>query len=114
MKKLVLFLLLTSPLFALAQVNDMYYVPKKEKKVLVVKSAEEIYFADDNNLVVDGEFNLENRFGFTYADEFVGEWEFVEDGVPLPKAGVSFQQGTKPGEIELRNVRMNGKPVTQL
>ena len=38
----------------------------------------------------------------------------VEDGVPLPKAGVSFQQGTKPGEIELRNVRMNGKPVPQL
>ena len=38
----------------------------------------------------------------------------VEDGVPLPKAGVWFQPGTKPGEIELRNVRMNGKPVTQL
>ena len=38
----------------------------------------------------------------------------VEDGVPLPKAAVSFQPGTKPGEIELRNVRMNGKPVPQL
>ena len=35
------------------------------------------------NLVVDGDFNLENRFGFTYADEFEGEWEMVEDGVSM-------------------------------
>ena len=32
------------------------------------------------NLVVDGAFMLENRFGFTYADEFDGTWELVEDG----------------------------------
>ena len=37
------------------------------------------------NLVVDGDFNLENRFGFTYADEFDGEWEMVEDGVPVQR-----------------------------
>ena len=56
MKKLVLFLLLTSPLLSWAQVDDMYFVPKKEKKVLVVKSAEEVYFADDDNLVTDVEY----------------------------------------------------------
>ena len=33
------------------------------------------------NLVVDSDFVLENRFGFTYADEFDGTWEFVEDGI---------------------------------
>jgi beta-galactosidase len=35
------------------------------------------------NLVVHDDFTLENRFGFTYADEFDGEWELVEDGVPV-------------------------------
>ena len=35
------------------------------------------------NLVVDSDFNLVNRFGFTYADEFDGEWEVVEDGVSV-------------------------------
>ena len=32
------------------------------------------------NLVVHGDYTLENRFGFTYADEFDGTWELVEDG----------------------------------
>ena len=35
------------------------------------------------NLVVRDDFTLENRFGFTYADEFDGEWEVVEDGVSM-------------------------------
>ena len=35
------------------------------------------------NLVVHDDFTLENRFGFTYADEFDGEWELVEDGVSV-------------------------------
>ena len=35
------------------------------------------------NLVVHDDFTLENRFGFTYADEFDGEWEVVEDGVSM-------------------------------
>ena len=51
MKKFLLFLLMTTPLFTWAQVDDMYYVPKKEKKVLHVKSAEEVYFADDNTAI---------------------------------------------------------------
>ena len=33
------------------------------------------------NLVVHDDLTLENRFGFTWADEFDGEWELVEDGV---------------------------------
>lgn len=32
------------------------------------------------NLVVNESFELENRFGFTFADEFAGSWELVEDG----------------------------------
>ncbi len=35
------------------------------------------------NLVVDNALNLENRFGFTYADEFDGTLELVEDGVVI-------------------------------
>ena len=35
------------------------------------------------NLVVHDDFTLENRFGFTCADEFDGEWELVEDGVSV-------------------------------
>ena len=53
MKKLVLFLLLSTPLLALAQVDDMYFVPKKEKKAVVVKSVEEVYLADDDNVVLE-------------------------------------------------------------
>ena len=37
------------------------------------------------NFVVDSDFNLENRFGFTYADEFDGVWEVVEDGIIVRK-----------------------------
>ena len=35
------------------------------------------------NLVVRDDLTLENRFGFTWADEFDGEWEVVEDGVSV-------------------------------
>ena len=35
------------------------------------------------NLVVRDDLTLENRFGFTWADEFDGEWEIVEDGVSV-------------------------------
>ena len=37
------------------------------------------------NLVVDSDFVLENRFGFTYADEFDGSWELVRDGVVVKR-----------------------------
>ena len=35
----------------------------------------------------------------------------VEPGVPAPKHYIGFEKGTKLGEIEWNNVRMNGKPV---
>ena len=38
------------------------------------------------NLVVRDDLALENRFGFTWADEFDGTWELVEDG-RVVKAG---------------------------
>ena len=41
------------------------------------------------NLVVDGGFNLINRFGFTYADEFNCTWELVEDGVAVKRGSLT-------------------------
>lgn len=35
------------------------------------------------NLIVGDDFALENRFGFTYADEFSCEWTLLEDGVEV-------------------------------
>ena len=37
------------------------------------------------NLVVGDDFVIENRFGFTYADEFSCEWALVEDGVEVQR-----------------------------
>ena len=70
------------------------------------------------NLVVDSDFNLENRFGFTYADEFDGTWELVEDGTvvkkgsfavphlaPFSKARLDIPKfGTKPGKEYFVNI----------
>ena len=55
------------------------------------------------NLVVDGAFNLENRFGFTYADEFDGSWELVEDGVVVKRGtfAVPHIAPLSKGKIEL-------------
>ena len=55
------------------------------------------------NLVVGGDFTLENRFGFTYADEFDGTWELVEDG-KVVKSGsfdVPHVAPLSKGRIEL-------------
>ena len=55
------------------------------------------------NLVVDGDLTLENRFGFTYADEFDGTWELVEDGA-IVKSGTFAVPHLAPlskGRIEL-------------
>ena len=53
MKKFALLLMLVYPVLTWAQADDVYFVPKKEKKVLVVKSAEEVYFVDDNDVLVE-------------------------------------------------------------
>ena len=53
MKKFVLLLMLVYPVLSWAQVDDLYYVPKKEKTVLVVKSAEDVYFVGDNDVVIE-------------------------------------------------------------
>ena len=50
MKKLLALLLLVSPLFTWAQ-DDLYFVPKKEKKVLVKKTVEEVYYVNDEDVV---------------------------------------------------------------
>ena len=53
MKKFALLLMLVYPVLSWAQVDDLYYVPKKEKTVLVVKSAEDVYFVGDNDVVIE-------------------------------------------------------------
>ena len=78
------------------------------------------------NLVVDNALNLENRFGFTYADEFDGTWELVEDGAviksgtfevphlaPLSKGKVELPKfETKPGKEYFVNVDFSLKTDT--
>ena len=78
------------------------------------------------NLVVDGDFNLENRFGFTYADEFDGAWELVEDGkvvrsgtfavphiAPLSKGKLPLPKfETMPGREYFVNVNFSLKDDT--
>lgn len=52
MKRIYLFLALFLPIATIAQVNDIYFVPTKEKKVVVVKSSEVNSFADiDDNYI---------------------------------------------------------------
>lgn len=53
MKRFVTFLMLAAPLLSYAQVDDIYFVPKKEKKVLVIKSSDESYFVDAEEYVTD-------------------------------------------------------------
>ena len=50
MKRFVSYLLMFVPLLSFAQVDDIYFVPKKETRVLVVRSTEEAYFADADEL----------------------------------------------------------------
>ena len=78
------------------------------------------------NLVVRDDFTLENRFGFTYADEFDGEWELVEDGVcvrrgafavphvaPLSKGTLNLPAfGAKDGVETFVNVSFKTKADT--
>ena len=46
MKRCILLLAILLPLISVAQVNDIYFVPTKEKKTVVVKSSEVNSFAD--------------------------------------------------------------------
>ena len=41
------------------------------------------------NLVVDENFVLENRYGFTYADEFSCAWTLIEDGVAVLRGKIA-------------------------
>ena len=41
------------------------------------------------NLVVGDDFVLENRYGFTYADEFSCEWVLIEDGVEIERGTIA-------------------------
>lgn len=60
MKRYSLLLALLLPLTSVAQVNDIYFVPTKEKKTVVVKSSEVNSFADiDNNYTTEEEFAVD-------------------------------------------------------
>ena len=66
MKKYALLLLLVYPLITWAQADDLYFVPKKEKTVLVVKSADEVYFVGDNDVVVESYVDDDEEY---YSDD---------------------------------------------
>ncbi|MBR3916286.1 MAG: hypothetical protein IKJ49_03990 [Bacteroidaceae bacterium] len=51
MKRVVLFLLALIPFVSMAQYDEVYFVPKKEKKTVVIKSSEECYFVDAEEYV---------------------------------------------------------------
>ena len=61
--------MLVYPVLTWAQVDDVYFVPKKEKKVLVVKSAEEVYFADADEVFVEDVYETDY-----YDDDAVGAY----------------------------------------
>ncbi len=86
MKKIAFLLLLTFPLAIFAQVDDIYFVPKKEKKVLVVEGAEDAYFVDadelaggDADVVVDGhEYDtyIENMYYTNDVDDVYDDYGY--------------------------------------
>lgn len=72
MKRIFFLLALLLPLSSIAQVNDIYFVPKKEKKMVAVKSAEVNSFAD-----IDDKY-CEEEVLYTDTTE-VGEAYFTND-----------------------------------
>ena len=60
------------------------------------------------NLVVHDDMMLENRFGFTWADEFDGEWELVENGVVAQrgKFAVPHVAPLSSGELDLPRFKL--------
>ena len=46
MKRFMLLLMLFAPFASMAQIDDVYFVPKKEKNSVTVKSTEESFFVD--------------------------------------------------------------------
>lgn len=72
MKSLVLLLLLVAPFVSKAQ-DDVYFVPKKAKKVLDVKSSEGSYFSDDV------EANSEGSYTASYSDEEVDDVYYTDE-----------------------------------
>ena len=79
-----LLVMAVSPFTAMAQTDDVYFVPKKEKqKVLVVKSVTEKYVVDDNVQLRDVDEYNRRTVGYTddpeayieenFTDEYVGD-----------------------------------------
>lgn len=80
MKRCMLLLAILLPLISLAQVNDIYFVPTKEKKTVVVKSAEVNSFADiDDNYTTEESFvvdTLETEVAYYTNDLYDLYWEY--------------------------------------
>ena len=98
MKRLVLFLMLFVPLASMAQFDDVYFVPKKEKKTVVERSSEGSYF-------VDVEDYYESEFTDTlYVDSLI-----VLDGV---KSGSrSFSYTNDPDWLIDNNYRYSSRII---
>ena len=75
MKKFALLLMLVYPFITWAQVDDVYFVPKKEKKVVVVKSAEEVYFVGDDDMLVEEVYETDGE-GVYYTNDL---YDVVDD-----------------------------------
>ena len=64
MKRLMLLLMLSAPLASMAQVDDVYFVPKKEKSSFAAKSSDESFFVD----VEEDSPYFEEQSTWTWAD----------------------------------------------
>ncbi len=62
------------------------------------------------NLVVRDDLTLENRFGFTWADEFDGEWELVENGVVVKRGTFAVPHVAPLSSGKLDLPRFEAKP----
>lgn len=72
MKRFMLLLMLFAPFALMAQIDDVYFVPKKEKNPVTVKSTEESFFVDAEEYYEEvgseTDFMVEDASGSLYAD----------------------------------------------
>lgn len=68
MRKLVLLLVLAYPLVSLAQRNDIYFIPKKESKVVVVETDVDAVLVEDDGLYVEDESYVDDSYVYDEDD----------------------------------------------
>ena len=77
MKKIISLFLMLSPFAVLAQVDDIYFVPERETRVLVVRSTEEAYFVDaDDYYNTAGEDVAEEAYFTNDLDDILDDTDY--------------------------------------